>query len=205
MVAPEQKQQTFHGKTTISRYLPSLFSGKVCSAIITECIAASECSRGQIKINLPPAEARVRAIAEVVQALISGVRDGRDVDLNNLKGEVARRYNLSRLPKLVEIIAAVPEEHKAMLLPQLRAKPVRTASGIAVVAVMSKPHRCPHIATTGVHGHMCNPQNRDTIPMHTCLGMTGGCRNKQHHACMAGPLHAHAWEVGNIIITQSSY
>jgi elongator complex protein 3 len=26
---------------------------------------------------------------------------------------------------------------------------VRTASGIAVVAVMSKPHRCPHIATTG--------------------------------------------------------
>lgn len=31
----------------------------------------------------------------------------------------------------------------------LQAKPVRTASGIAVVAVMSKPHRCPHIATTG--------------------------------------------------------
>ena len=26
---------------------------------------------------------------------------------------------------------------------------MRTASGIAVVAVMSKPHRCPHIATTG--------------------------------------------------------
>lgn len=35
------------------------------------------------------------------------------------------------------------------LLCRLRAKPVRTASGIAVVAVMSKPHRCPHIATTG--------------------------------------------------------
>jgi hypothetical protein len=47
------------------------------------------------------------------------------------------------------MIAAVPEEHRALLLPQLRAKPVRTASGIAVVAVMSKPHRCPHIATTG--------------------------------------------------------
>jgi elongator complex protein 3 len=31
----------------------------------------------------------------------------------------------------------------------LKVKPVRTASGIAVVAVMSKPHRCPHIATTG--------------------------------------------------------
>lgn len=34
-------------------------------------------------------------------------------------------------------------------MPILRTKPVRTASGIAVVAVMSKPHRCPHIATTG--------------------------------------------------------
>jgi elongator complex protein 3 len=34
-------------------------------------------------------------------------------------------------------------------VPLLKAKPVRTASGIAVVAVMCKPHRCPHIATTG--------------------------------------------------------
>jgi histone acetyltransferase (RNA polymerase elongator complex component) len=77
------------------------------------------------------------------------VREGRDVDLNTLKSEAGRRYSLTRAPKLVEIIAAVPEEHRAVLLPQLRAKPVRTASGIAVVAVMSKPHRCPHIATTG--------------------------------------------------------
>ena len=36
-----------------------------------------------------------------------------------------------------------------MLLPKLKAKPVRTASGIAVVAVMSMPHRCPHINYTG--------------------------------------------------------
>jgi hypothetical protein len=64
--------------------------------------------------------------------------------------QIARKYGLTRQPKLVEMIAAVPEEHKAILLPQLRAKPVRTASGIAVVAVMSKPHRCPHIATTGL-------------------------------------------------------
>jgi histone acetyltransferase (RNA polymerase elongator complex component) len=49
----------------------------------------------------------------------------------------------------VELIAALPDDHRATLLPRLRAKPVRTASGIAVVAVMSKPHRCPHIATTG--------------------------------------------------------
>ena len=31
-----------------------------------------------------------------------------------------------------DIIAAIPEEHKAALLPQVRAKPVRTASGVCV-------------------------------------------------------------------------
>ncbi|GAB4818929.1 hypothetical protein N2152v2_005975 [Parachlorella kessleri] len=100
-------------------------------------------------VVLDPNEARVRAIADIVSALVQGIKNGVDVDLNMVKREVAIKYALSKAPKLVEIIAALPEEHRAVLLPQLRAKPVRTASGIAVVAVMSKPHRCPHIATTG--------------------------------------------------------
>ncbi len=50
---------------------------------------------------------------------------------------------------MVEIISALPDNYKNKLTPLLKAKPVRTASGIAVVAVMCKPHRCPHIATTG--------------------------------------------------------
>lgn len=56
---------------------------------------------------------------------------------------------MARTPKIVDIIAGIPEEYKSTLTPLIKAKPVRTASGIAVVAVMSKPHRCPHIATTG--------------------------------------------------------
>ena len=91
----------------------------------------------------------MRAIADVVRAMIDAVRDGKVINLNSTKNEAARRYGLKRSPKLVELIGAVPDEHRDALLPQLRAKPVRTASGIAVVAVMSKPHRCPHIATTG--------------------------------------------------------
>ena len=35
------------------------------------------------------------------------------------------------------------------LIFRIKAKPIRTASGIVVVAVMSKPHRCPHLAMTG--------------------------------------------------------
>ena len=38
---------------------------------------------------------------------------------------------------------------RSILVPKLKAKPIRTASGIAVVAVMCKPHRCPHINMTG--------------------------------------------------------
>ncbi|KAB2020324.1 hypothetical protein ES319_D07G060700v1 [Gossypium barbadense] len=94
-------------------------------------------------------EARVRAIAEIVNSMVELSRKNQRVDLNAIKSAACRKYGLARAPKLVEMIAALPESERVSLLPKLRAKPVRTASGIAVVAVMSKPHRCPHIATTG--------------------------------------------------------
>ncbi|XP_059070342.1 elongator complex protein 3-like [Cryptomeria japonica] len=103
---------------------------------------------GVLSHQLTEEEARVRAIAEIVGAMVEGCRKGKYVDLNAVKANACRRYGLSRAPKLVEMIAALPENDRAMVLPKLRAKPVRTASSIAVVAVMSKPHRCPHIATT---------------------------------------------------------
>lgn len=96
-----------------------------------------------------PADLIVRACGEIVHELVRALQEGRHVNLNALKGRVSKQYGLSTQPKLVEIIAAIPEEHRALLLPRLKAKPVRTASGIAVVAVMCKPHRCPHIAMTG--------------------------------------------------------
>jgi elongator complex protein 3 len=71
------------------------------------------------------------------------------IHLNVIKSRVSKKLGLTSQPKLVDILAAIPEIYKPQLLPQLRAKPVRTASGIAIVAVMCKPHRCPHIAMTG--------------------------------------------------------
>jgi len=92
---------------------------------------------------------RAKATAEVVQSVIDAVKEGRSFDLGSLKNDAAKRYRLASSLKVVELIAAVPEEHRAEVVPRLRAKPVRSASGVSVVAVMSKPHRCPHIATTG--------------------------------------------------------
>lgn len=94
-------------------------------------------------------ELMVMTVTEIVNQLIQAHQQGKDVNLNRIKSKISSKYGLSSQPRLVDIIAAVPQEYKKILLPKLKAKPVRTASGIAVVAVMCKPHRCPHIAMTG--------------------------------------------------------
>lgn len=94
-------------------------------------------------------ELMVMTVTEIVNQLIQAHHQGVDCNLNRIKSQIASKYGLPSQPRLVDIIAAVPQDYKKILLPKLRAKPIRTASGIAVVAVMCKPHRCPHIAMTG--------------------------------------------------------
>jgi elongator complex protein 3 len=94
-------------------------------------------------------EALAAVTHEIVAELVKAQKEGRDVNLNRLKCQVSQKHGVKSQPKLVDIIAAVPHDHKDLLVPKLKAKPVRTASGIAVVAVMSMPHRCPHINYTG--------------------------------------------------------
>jgi len=99
--------------------------------------------------GLTKQELQLTAVTEIVNELIKQNNENKDVNLNKLKVEISRKYALESSPRLTDIIAAVPHEYKRILLPKLRAKPIRTASGIAVVAVMCKPHRCPHINFTG--------------------------------------------------------
>ncbi|XP_002731631.1 elongator complex protein 3 [Saccoglossus kowalevskii] len=95
------------------------------------------------------AELMAMTVAEIVKQLIDAHEQNKDINLNRVKNKISSKYGLSNQPRLVDIIAAVPPAYKKALLPKLKAKPVRTASGIAVVAVMCKPHRCPHINMTG--------------------------------------------------------
>lgn len=99
--------------------------------------------------KLSKQELMAKAVGDIIQELLKAHTECRDVNLTLLKNQISSRYGMETQPRLVDIIAGVPEEHKKVLLPKLKAKPVRTASGIAVVAVMSKPHRCPHINMTG--------------------------------------------------------
>ncbi|XP_004411730.1 elongator complex protein 3 isoform X2 [Mirounga angustirostris] len=101
------------------------------------------------KGDLSPAELMMLTIGDVIKQLIEAHEQGKDIDLNKVKTRTAAKYGLSAQPRLVDIIAAVPPQYRKVLVPKLKAKPIRTASGIAVVAVMCKPHRCPHISFTG--------------------------------------------------------
>ncbi|TNV71260.1 hypothetical protein FGO68_gene7750 [Halteria grandinella] len=91
----------------------------------------------------------IKTISEIVQQLTQAYDRGEKINLTKLKTKVSAKNKLKGMPKIVDILAALPDTHKDKLTPFLKGKPVRTASGIAVVAVMSKPHRCPHIAMTG--------------------------------------------------------
>jgi elongator complex protein 3 len=65
----------------------------------------------------------------------------RDLDL--AKTRIAKKYGLRNVLRNSEIIRCLSPEEKNKLLRILRRKAVRTASGITVVAVMTKPWPCP--------------------------------------------------------------
>lgn len=125
----------------------------------TTTITASAATKVKLskKEKLPPENERyIRACSDIASALIQDYEaqqndngPKKDLNLNTLISQMAKKHRLSNQPPLTAIIAAVPEHYKKYILPNLRAKPIRTASGISVVAVMCKPHRCPHIAYTG--------------------------------------------------------
>lgn len=92
---------------------------------------------------------QVQVLSEVVAEVSRLVDAGEAVDVLKVRSDACRRLGVDRQPRLVDLLAAVPKSRRKALTPLFLTKPVRTASGIAVVAVMCKPHRCPHIAMTG--------------------------------------------------------
>ena len=95
-------------------------------------------------------ELMVLAVTDIVNQLIQLHIQKKDVNLNSIKGKSASKYGLASQPKISGYYCCLYLNNtKKALVPKLMAKPVCTASGIAVVAVICKPHRCPHIAMTG--------------------------------------------------------
>lgn len=82
-------------------------------------------------LKLNHEERMVSTVAEIIQKLLIAQKENRDVNLNKLKSQISSKYGLKSSPRLVDIISAVPNEAKKLLYPKLKAKPIRTASGVS--------------------------------------------------------------------------
>lgn len=85
--------------------------------------------------KLPPENERfMRACSDVANALIQEYEDQslgkpkKDINLNKLRGTIARKHSLQHQPPLTAIIAAVPEHYKKYILPKLIAKPISVSA-----------------------------------------------------------------------------
>jgi len=85
--------------------------------------------------------------SEIINGILVGRVRGKQ-DLHREKIRLCRKYNIKGVPPDSEIIKHLPDylssEEKELLLSVLRKKPVRTLSGVTVVAVMTSPADCPH-------------------------------------------------------------
>lgn len=78
-------------------------------------------------------EALIKTCSEIVSILAKAHDSHEAINLNTLRNTVSKKHKLQGSPRLVDIIAAVPDALKPALLPKLRAKPIRTASGVRSV------------------------------------------------------------------------
>ncbi len=70
-----------------------------------------------------------------------------NLEKNQIKNEIKEicsKYSLERLPRNSEILSAATEEQFHILQKVLLKKPVKSASGVTVIAIMPKPFACPH-------------------------------------------------------------
>ena len=83
-----------------------------------------------------------QACAELVERILAGELERDDVEA--AKKEVCGKYSAPKVPKHSDLLDFAPQEQREELEAVLQRKPVRTASGVSPVAIMTSPKRCPH-------------------------------------------------------------
>ena len=87
-------------------------------------------------------EAYRQACSELIERILAGEIDRDGVE--RAKMEVCGEHSSPKVPKNSELLDFAPDEHRETLEAVLRRKPVRTASGVSPIAIMTSPHLCPH-------------------------------------------------------------
>ncbi|WP_266078029.1 tRNA uridine(34) 5-carboxymethylaminomethyl modification radical SAM/GNAT enzyme Elp3 [Haladaptatus caseinilyticus] len=86
------------------------------------------------------------AFEQVCEALVERILAGdieRD-DVESAKLQACSEFSAAKVPKNSEILDHAPNDQREELEPVLQRKPVRTASGVSPIAIMTSPHQCPH-------------------------------------------------------------
>ena len=78
-------------------------------------------------------------INEIVEGRVKSKKD-----LEKLKLKACRDFKLMEFMSNSLLLENATSSERAKISPLIRKKPTRTISGVAVVAVMCKPHKCPH-------------------------------------------------------------
>ena len=78
-------------------------------------------------------------IDDIIEGKISARRD-----LEVRKRQLCRELKLSKFMSNADILECATAEEKELISDTLKKKPTRTKSGVAIVAVMCHPHKCPH-------------------------------------------------------------
>ncbi|MGM0590277.1 MAG: tRNA uridine(34) 5-carboxymethylaminomethyl modification radical SAM/GNAT enzyme Elp3 [Halobacteriota archaeon] len=89
---------------------------------------------------------QTEAFRRVCESLVDDILDG-EVDRDNLeraKLEACSEYSAPKVPKNTDILSYAPDEFRDDVKSVVRRKPVRTASGVSPVAIMTSPQMCPH-------------------------------------------------------------
>jgi elongator complex protein 3 len=81
---------------------------------------------------------------EIVEALFSSSEPLSRKAVNRIKNQVCAKYKRARIPTNADILQVTIPEEAEILKPFLQKRPVRTVSGVAVVATMTTPYECPH-------------------------------------------------------------
>nr|WP_026152893.1 tRNA uridine(34) 5-carboxymethylaminomethyl modification radical SAM/GNAT enzyme Elp3 [Methanocaldococcus villosus] len=90
---------------------------------------------------------REKMIRTLINKLLEAYKRGEKLDkkkIERIKRECLREFRGLSFPSTSEILEYANEEEKRILIPLLRKKPVRSISGVSVVAVMTSPSKCPH-------------------------------------------------------------
>ena len=83
------------------------------------------------------------ACNEITQNLLTISKPNRKQVKEEIK-KVCAKYSLERIPRNHEILSVANKSDFEKLRKVLLKKPTKTASGVAVVALMPKPYACPH-------------------------------------------------------------